>query len=283
VVQQINPVDALFMAYLAFISILAALHGAWEFIPIHVLAAMVPLVLSALHMRCRTTCTWFLRNWYILPAIIAIFRELHYLVPIVHQVEDARYDRLLASFDEALFGNVDGFFLGLLTPWLADLLHVCYWTYFPAMVLPAIWIYRDNRMKDFQSYITLMSMGFFTSYLGYFFIPAFGPHVFYEVRPGILDGMGVGAVLHGSIVAMELSTPDAFPSGHTLLYILTLIGSARWAPALFPWLLPAGIGCIAATVTLRYHYLVDLIASIILVPWVLLASQWWVSRWQRFL
>ena len=73
----------------------------------------------------------------------------------------------------------------------------------------------------------------------------------------------------------------AFPSLHAAVSLLTLTYAWRY---LRWYVLPLGIvvtGLITSTVYLRHHYVVDLLAGALLVPWVLFAAprfeRWWTA------
>jgi len=48
--------------------------------------------------------------------------------------------------------------------------------------------------------------------------------------------------------------------------MLVLVLTRRHAPRLFPWIVGPALGCILATMALRYHYVVDVAASVLLLP-----------------
>lgn len=66
-----------------------------------------------------------------------------------------------------------------------------------------------------------------------------------------------------SAEAMKYVTRDAFPSGHTMMTFITMLLAikyktrSRWIINFF------GIGLIFATVLLRYHYVIDVLAGLI--------------------
>lgn len=278
--HQFEPFDLVFLGYLAVISILAACGGAWIYLPIHLVAAAVPLGLIQLHRKLGRSWTRALRHWYILPAVLLAFREIHYLVPRIHPFEDGHLDLALEILDRALFGDVTGFWIAHLTPLAADVLHLCYWSYFPALIAPAVWVYRNGDLEAFREYATLIVLGFFTSYLWYFMVPAVGPYVTLDPRPEVLDGHFLGGFLHRTLVALELRMPDAFPSGHALMYLLAIVGTARVARPLLPYILAGAIGCITATVALRYHYVVDVAVSVLLSPGIAWAAFGLCRKWR---
>ncbi len=231
--------------------------------------ALLALVVHA-HARYGGRFWTFCRYWYIVPVVLASFRELHYLIPEVHPFDDHRFDRALAAIDRRWFGDVDAFFLGSAHPAVVDVLHLCYWFYFVSMLIPGGVLYARGELARLREYTCVVLAAMYVSYLGYFAVPAIGPHHFFQSRPAVLDGVVLGGPLHRVLVELELRTADAFPSGHALMSMVVILLAARATPGRTFWLVlfPA-IGCILATMALRYHYVVDVVASAAILPGVI--------------
>jgi membrane-associated phospholipid phosphatase len=73
--------------------------------------------------------------------------------------------------------------------------------------------------------------------------------------------------------------PDAFPSGHALLSMIVIVMSWRLHRPTFRLVVGPAVGCVIATMVLRYHYVVDVLASVALLPGVVFAGlalyRWW--------
>ena len=246
-------------------------------------AAMVALIGLIIHAQDRFGgSVWsFCRYWYVLFASAAAFREIHYLVPQVHNFDDNRYDRILQSLDRRWFGDVDGFFLSGWPPVVIDLLHLCYWFYFISSMIPCWALFLRKEWDRLREMLSVVMIALFLSYLGYFLVPAIGPHHFFTPRPPQLDGWLLGGPLHKAIVAAELRTPDAFPSGHALLSMIVIVMSWRLHRPSFRIVTLPAIGCIIATIALRYHYVVDVLASVALLPAAVLAGILFHRAWSK--
>ena len=70
----------------------------------------------------------------------------------------------------------------------------------------------------------------------------------------------------------------AFPSLHAAVSCLSLYYAWKYCRWFFPILLVFVVGLLVATVYLRHHWVVDLLAGAALVPWVL----WITPRFERF-
>ena len=223
------------------------------------------------------------RYWYAIPVVLCTFRELHFLFvdPGCPPFDADGFDHILASLDHAVLGDVDAFFLSIAQPQLIDFLHVCYMSYFLLIVAPAIVPFCLGDRAGVRESMAVIVGGLYLSYLGYFLVPAVGPHHFFAERPAELDGWILGATMYDALMAMELRTPDAFPSGHTLASVTALfVAWRRHRPTFWVILVPA-TGLVWATMALRYHYVVDVAAALALVPVALLIGIWFNSWWER--
>lgn len=112
---------------------------------------------------------------------------------------------------------------------------------------------------------------YLVNYVCYVFVPAIGPFVAFADRyEHALVGLGATTFVRETIAANQV-VPDCFPSGHTALSWITALVALRFAPRYGRWALVAAVLITLATVGLRYHYAVDLVAAVPLV----LVGLWW--------
>ena len=267
--KKLAAFDLVILGYIAAITLLLLIFrppGTLTFLAYHAaVVGMIAMIIAA-HASFGGRFWELCRYWYVVPVTLAAFREVHYLVPLIHPFEDFHFDHVLASLDRRLFGDVDRFFL---TGWPApfyDLLHLCYWFYYVSMLIPPIVfsVKRDEARQ--REYLAVLTSALFLSYLGYYAVPALGPHLFLTARPAVLDGVLVGAPLHRALLAAEWRMPDAFPSGHALMSMIVIVCSWRLHRPTFRWVVAPSLGCILATMVLRYHYVVDVAAAALVLP-----------------
>jgi hypothetical protein len=267
-VKRLTAPDLVTLGYLAAVTAIVLAfrpEGMGIFLAYHGLVlALIAFIVRA-HARYGGRFWTFLRHWYVLLLAMAAFREIHYLVPRIHSFADRRYDHILAALDRKFLGDVEGFCVSMANPLLIDVLHLCYCFYFASILIPGAVLYFRGELERTREYSGVILAGLYLSYLGYFAVPAVGPHRM-TAPPVELDGWVLGTPLRAAVVALEWEMPDAFPSGHTLLSLLALIMSWRLHRRCFWILLAPASGCIAATVVLRYHYVVDLAGSLALLP-----------------
>jgi membrane-associated phospholipid phosphatase len=174
-------------------------------------------------------------------------------------------DDLLIAADRALLGTDATVWLErLVRPWLTDLLYLCYASYyFIALALgTALWI-RGRAVA--RRYIFTLTLAYYVSYAGYFALPALGPRFALASRQKtVLETTPLSRTIATTIDRLERTKSDVFPSGHTMIAALVLIVAFQRMRRLFWVLLPMGTGLVLATVYCRYHYVVDVIAGLVL-------------------
>jgi hypothetical protein len=273
-VKRLQAFDRIVLAYLAVVAGVVLLFrppGTPVYLALHAAAAALVIGVAEAYER-RGGAFWrACRYWYPLVLAPAAFKEVHFLMPGVHPFQDDAWDQLLADIDRKLFGDVDVLFLALPGP-IVDLLHLCYWFYYVSMILLGVVLYRERSSERIHEYLAILTLGLFGSYLGYYLVPAVGPHWFYADRPAALDGWILGGPMHRFVILLEGRMPDAFPSGHALMSMLVMATAWKMKPALFRAMVVPCSGCILATVALRYHYVVDVLVSALVFPVVWFAG-----------
>lgn len=97
------------------------------------------------------------------------------------------------------------------------------------------------------------------SYIGYLAFPTMGPYAL-PLHAAPIPGGPIFAFVHGGIARLG-SCGDAFPSLHTAAVAYILAHERVYYPPRFAPLLPVGVAIVTATLFMRMHYLVDLLAG----------------------
>lgn len=257
--RTLHPVDRVFLGYAATLSVIGVVGrvSPW-FHAFHAVAAAAIALLAYAHARYGTTFWRVLHDWYALLFIPAAFREMNYLT---WALDRPRVDEALASIDAAWFGDVKAFCDAIAHPLVADVLSIGYWSYFLLPIAVGAALYRSD-VKRFRALIAILVSAWFLSYLGYLAVPAVGPHWSESPRHPALEGYGIAGALHQALLAVEMDITDAFPSGHAMIAGMLLIAAWRWTRRTFWVILPFAVTLILATVYLRYHYVVDIVAAV---------------------
>jgi membrane-associated phospholipid phosphatase len=204
----------------------------------------------------------FIHGWYPVALIPATYKELSYLIPLIHPHD---FDVELAAIDHRLFGIPPTVWMERFTwPPVTEVLQIIYATYYFLPVILGAVLWRKGWFEQFKFWVFIVALGFYVSYLGYIAIPATGPRFLPSIKAAQsfpLAGVWLFQSLRESLDRAEGITRDCFPSGHTELTLLVLYYARRFHRPTFWWMLPIGTALILSTVYLRYHYVVDVIAG----------------------
>ena len=214
-----------------------------------------------------------LRFFYVIPMVYPMYQQSQQLVPALHPHD---YDWLLIEIDRIIFGTDPTHWMAQFAhPFLTEYLQVCYVSFYLLPIAVALSFYLQRRVPTMLRFGRMIVFGFYLSYLAYFALPAIGPrftlHDFSrmdEELPGLLltpilrslvnEG---GGIEPGELHPERVVNRDCFPSGHTMMTLLTIILAWQCRSAFRIPITIVGLSLIVATVYLRYHYVVDLIAG----------------------
>ncbi len=267
------PVDKVMLAY--FGAALAVELVYWSRLPdpgemllVHLTG--IALIILAATLPANAVSRYF-RHWYPLPYAAYCYREMSILIPAL-RVGDA--DAALARLDFAVWGANPTIWLERLrSPLLAESLEIVYSLFVPAVLLIAVLLWRQNRFCEFRYYAFLIAAGYLVSYVGYFLVPARGPRfLLRSLQSYELHGLFLFDWLYTTLDRLERAAYDCFPSGHTEMSILASWGSRMIGRKLFFAMSAFTLGVIFATVYLRYHYTVDVLAGALVAGGLILVA-----------
>jgi len=296
--SRLNPADKVAIAYLVIITLLILvftyrIRWWWALCAGHVtLVALIVLLARVLPFSPsprlpfspsrplpvspspRRHVALTLRGWYPVLLIPITYKELSYLIPLIHPHD---FDATLAAIDQRLFGVHPTVWLERLTwPPLSEVLQLTYSSYYFLPLVLGVVLWRKGWFEKFDFWVFIVVLGFYVSYLGYIAVPAVGP----RFLPSILEAQTIpltGVWLFQPVREMldraEGITRDCFPSGHTELTLLVLYYARKFHRPVFWWLLPLGTGVIVSTVYLRYHYVVDVVAGALVAGAIVMVAR----------
>lgn len=267
------PVDRVMLAYFAAATLLELVG--WPSLPdpglllLAHLAGAALLWLAMAHPASRLARIF--HHWYPLFYVFACYKEMSILIPALHRPD---LDAALAGLDRQVWGaNPTVWLERLRSPLLAEGLEIVYSLFVPAVLLPAVLLWRRGRYDWFRYYAFLIALGFLLSYIGYFLVPARGPRFLLDgLQTYELRGVWLFNWLRGTLDRIEAAHYDCFPSGHTEMTILAWWGTRLVSPKLFRGMFVYTMGVIFATVYLRYHYTVDVMAGAIVAGALILTT-----------
>lgn len=247
------------------------------------------LILVNFESRNKNAVLKFISCWYTLPLIFMTFKELYLMV---HPINPHDLDYLLIQLDKIIFGTDPTSVLDRIsTPGLTEFLQICYSSFYLLWVILGVELLWDKNEKGFSFFLFILMYGFYVSYVGYLLVPAIGPRfTLYDfanlnrdlpglyltplLRGVINSGESIMNVARAALVAQR----DCFPSGHTEMTIITIAVAIKYKAKSTMLIAPLGIGLIFATVYMRYHYGIDVIAGAIAGIFVLSTASWLESK-----
>jgi membrane-associated phospholipid phosphatase len=265
-------VDKVILAYFSFaIAILLGWWGRIPDAPALFAANVIGGTLIVYQVKRPNKTTWMFRNWYPLPYVASCYKEMALFIPAIRH---ANADQWLSDLDFRTWGVHPSVWMETIhRPVLTEFLQVVYTLFVPAVLAIAFLLWRQGKTGEFQYYAFLIALGFLASYIGYLIVPARGPRFLLKHLQHIpLQGLWLFQGMQNALDKLESAHYDCFPSGHTELTILAWWGSRMVSKRLF-WLYFAYTPCIIfATVYLRYHYTVDLLAGMATAAFLIMAA-----------
>lgn len=284
---RLNPADKVAIAYLLFIAFLISIFShrieRWGWLCAGHAIAIALVVLIATWERSATRSAdpssgarfaRFVRGWYPVALIPITYKELSYLIPLIHPRD---FDAALAAIDHRFLGVHPTVWIERFTwPPLTEVLQLTYSSYYLLPVILGVVLWRSGRFEEFHFWVFIVVFGFYLSYVGYIAVPAIGPRFLPEIvqaQTKPLTGVWLFQPVRAMLDRAEGITRDCFPSGHTELTLLVLVYARAFHRRVFWLLLPLGTGVIVSTVYLRYHYVVDVVAGALLTVAIVMTAK----------
>lgn len=236
---------------------------------------IIGLIIAISKIKSKNKYFVTFRKFYLLSFVYFIYNQTHSYIPLINQ---NLYDDLLIRLDFAIFGcNPTDCVMKFANPYLTEYLQFCYMTFFFMPIIHGIELHLRKKEIEFNILLRNILFGFYLSYLLYFIFPAVGPrftlHNFILLQqelPGVLlteffrNVVNTGGGIVNSAISPVLQVnKDCMPSGHTMMTLINITLAFKFRSRLRYMFLIFGGSLIFATVYLRYHYVVDLIAGAI--------------------
>jgi membrane-associated phospholipid phosphatase len=190
-------------------------------------------------------------------------------------------DPLLIQIDFFIFGVHPTLWMEQwIVPWFTDIMSLAYFSYYFIPVVLIAVLYLKNRMVEFDRAMFVLAFGYYVSFIGYILFPAIGPRYalthLYSVH---LQGSFITDFVRDTLNALEHNKRDCMPSGHTQIVLIALYLAHRYERLIFYIFLPIICALVFSTVYLRYHYVVDIFAGVVLAIGCVMIGprlyRWW--------
>jgi membrane-associated phospholipid phosphatase len=204
----------------------------------------------------------FIGYWY--PTLIFgfFFEEIGF---IVHAVHPGWFDHLLIEADYAIFGTHPTVWIEQFANyWLTEWLQLAYTSYLFLTLGVGAYLWRRGNRRAFEVLIVSTCVAYYLGYLIFILFPIESPyHTLAHLQNVELTGGPFTALIEW-IERYGRVHGGAFPSAHVSGATVALICAWRYARKWGIILTPLVLSIYVATVYGRYHYVVDVIAGIIM-------------------
>ncbi|HZI56532.1 MAG TPA: phosphatase PAP2 family protein, partial [Verrucomicrobiae bacterium] len=183
-------------------------------------------------------------------------------------------DTTLAHWDLAMWKVDPVFWLSSMpNRFLTEFLQLIYTMFIPGTLLLGVILWVRRPRQEFRYGTFLISATFLISYLGYVLMPARGPRFMdYASLHPPLQGLWTFQYFQNALDALEGAQYDCFPSGHVAVVLVGCYVARKITSPVF-YVFSAFAALITfSTVYLRYHYVIDVIAGMVLAIVMMAAS-----------
>jgi membrane-associated phospholipid phosphatase len=173
-------------------------------------------------------------------------------------------DTFLHALDLKLFGGQDP--LVLLQPWInaptSEWMAFCYSSYGFLLLILLFWLFLKPDFKNFDRFVFELVLTLCIGYFGYALFPAIGP--IYSQNFSTPIELQLMKDFKEATMDQTRIDRDCFPSLHTAITLVVGFHYHLNFKKIFRYILPILISIPFACIYLRYHYVVDVIAGLIL-------------------
>ena len=281
IIEVLRPSDWITIVYLVITGVLACIFhknlrwwGIYVVCRVGVLYGLLWLALSP--EESLPVPLQVLRDWYPISTILIFYLEIP---PLAQMVLRTYLDDKVIEWEDRLFNGQPSIYFSARFPsrWLSELLHLCYFSYYPIVFGLAGLLYFQGRHEAFHEVVFAEILTFNLCLIWYIFMPVMGPYYKFEKITGPLADGFFFKLVH-MILSNAASKGTAFPSSHCAIGVIVVLYAAHYHPVAFTILCPFGVGLVVATVYARMHYALDAILGTVLAIIVFGASPY-LYRW----
>jgi membrane-associated phospholipid phosphatase len=218
------------------------------------------------------------RDWA--PFLIILLMYYSLWGDATHLLVTRDRDAALIAIDQRLFGFQASVALQrIISPALTSWMEFAYVFHLFNIPIVACFIYLRRPRARFREMMCGLLVVSFLGLLGYILVPAIGP--MYTLRSQYTVALSTPlAALNRQMEFMDFARirRDVFPSLHIAISFVVWLYAWRNSKRLFWILAPIILSLWVSTVYLRYHYLIDCVAGLVLAPLSYALANWLFAR-----
>ncbi|MDO4763182.1 MAG: phosphatase PAP2 family protein [Flavobacteriaceae bacterium] len=186
---------------------------------------------------------------------------------VLNQLFLPEIDSWLMELDQKIFGfqpslEFSKYFNSLI---FSEMMFFGYFSYYLMPIAILMIIYKNNAEK-MENFGFMLISSFLLYYLIFISLPAFGPQFYFSYPENFIEAQGVFGKIVKIIQENGEDKTAAFPSSHTSLAIIMLLWLYDNAKKYVKFFVPTVVLLILATVYIKAHYAVDVLAGIFTAP-----------------
>jgi membrane-associated phospholipid phosphatase len=229
----------------------------------------------------------FIRYLFPFSLIVYWYPETYYLANpdntgLPESIIVSNLDGLFEHLDIALFGCSPAieFSEAFSQPLVSEIMYFGYFAYYPLFMFTfTYFFFVKPEIAERAIFYCLCS--FFIFYIIFVLVPVAGPQFYYSFPDNqVPDGYCFSSLMRGLQDVGEKPT-GAFPSSHVGLTFITMSLLFKHARKYFYIILPVALILVAATVYIKAHYLIDVVAAFIVTPLIFILSKRIFRLWVR--
>jgi len=240
----------------------------------------------------------FLRHFYPVILYAAFYRESGMLSQMI---VSGHFDHVIIIWEQALFGFQPSMQFMASLPWLpvSELFYASYFSYYIMIGGVGLALFFRRR-EAFFHYVSVLSFVFYVCYLIYIFLPVIGPRLFSRSLGGFTLPPDVQALVAPELLPFPpqvtrglffrimaliyevFEAPGAaLPSSHVAASICTVWFSFRYRLRIrYVHLVMVVLLCFS-TIYCRYHYVIDVLAGLLIIAVLLPLGNWLFNRYHE--
>jgi membrane-associated phospholipid phosphatase len=220
-----------------------------------------------------------IRDWFPFLIILLMYYTLWGDATLMMVTTDR--DQALMAIDQRLFGFQASLILQrIISPRMTAYMTFAYFFHVINIPLVACFIYVWRPRPRFREMMSGLMVVSFLGLLGYLLVPAIGP--MYTLRNQYTVPLSHSIwMFNRDVDFMDFARirRDVFPSLHVAISFVVWLYAYRNSKKLFWILSPLILSLWLSTLYLRYHYLIDVAAGLILAPLSYLLGNWLYHHW----
>jgi len=271
----ILPTDIVLFAYLALTTTYLIIfhNSASDFWQVMGARFVIVLVMSQIIYLHKITHSPWIKDLHILiPLFLTayLYGETH---SFNHLIISENIDPYFMHLDQWIFGVQPSleFSAKFNSHFFGELMYLGYISYYFQMIILAIYVLIKQK-TELDKTVFLIFTSFLIYYLVFSFIPVVGPQFYFTGTDAIPPHSGILSEFMMHINHNFEKPTGAFPSSHVGMTIIFSYLASKFSKKVFLIFLPFSLLILFATVYIKAHYAVDVIAGILSAPVV-----YWLS------